>query len=133
MRQYIGARYVTKIYENSQDPGSCEWESGVVYEPLTIVSYQNSSYLSKQMVPANAGNPATATSYWAQTGFYNGQIAQLENDINDIHAIISTPEMFGVKISLTYSKNFQNNFLLSLLVMMKNLLKSLLIKLSVWM
>ena len=84
MRQYIGARYVTKIYENSLDPGSCEWESGVVYEPLTIVSYQNSSYLSRTSVPANAGNPAAATTYWAQTGFYNGQIAQLQNEIGTL-------------------------------------------------
>lgn len=83
MRQYIGARYTTKIYQNSQDPGSCEWESGVVYEPLTIVSYQNSSYLSRTEVPANAGNPATATQYWAQTGFYNGQIAALQQEIED--------------------------------------------------
>ena len=84
MRQYIGARYTTKIYQNSQNPGSCEWESGVVYEPLTIVSYQNSSYLSRMEVPANAGNPATAPQYWAQTGFYNGQIAHLQDEINSI-------------------------------------------------
>lgn len=83
MRQYIGARYTTKIHQNSLDPGSCEWESGVIYEPLTIVSYQNSSYLSRTTVPANAGAPTVATQYWAQTGFYNGQIASLQQQIED--------------------------------------------------
>ena len=84
MRQYIGARYTTKVYQNSQDPNSCEWEN-VEFEPLTIVSFQNSSYLSRTEVPANVGNPTVATQYWAQTGFYNGQIAQLQNDVADLY------------------------------------------------
>lgn len=92
MRQYIGARYTTKIYQNSQDPGSCEWESGVIYEPLTIVSYQNSSYLSRTTVPANAGAPTVATQYWAQTGFYNGQIAQLQHDVAELQNGVSALE-----------------------------------------
>lgn len=90
MRQYIGARYTTKIHQNSLDPGSCEWESGVIYEPLTIVSYQNSSYLSRTTVPANAGAPTVATQYWAQTGFYNGQIAQLQQEIGDLSDLKTT-------------------------------------------
>ena len=49
IRQYIGARYVFKIYENSTDPSSAEWESGTAYEPLTIVTYLNSTYASKKM------------------------------------------------------------------------------------
>ena len=39
VRQYIGARYVTKIYENSLDPSSAEWEANVTYEPLTLVTF----------------------------------------------------------------------------------------------
>ena len=74
-RQYIGARYVTKIYENSLDPSSAEWEANVNYEPLTMVTYNNGSYLSKRTVPGNVGNPASNPTYWTQTGFYNGQIA----------------------------------------------------------
>lgn len=89
MRQYIGARYTTKIYQNSQDPNSCEWEN-VEFEPLTIVSFQNSSYLSRTEVPANVGNPTVATQYWAQTGFYNGQIAQLQHDVVNIYAAIDS-------------------------------------------
>lgn len=81
VRQYIGARYVTKIYENSLDPSTAEWEVNVNYEPLTLVTYNNGSYLSKKDVPANIGNPASNPIYWVQTGFYNGQIATLENRI----------------------------------------------------
>lgn len=84
-RQYIGARYVTKVYENSLDPSSAEWESNVTYEPLTLVTYNNSSYLSKKEVPANIGNPAANPTYWTQTGFYNGQISVLQSQIDAIN------------------------------------------------
>ena len=87
-RQYIGARYVTKIYENSQDASSAEWEANVTYEPLTMVTYQNSSYLSKKEVPGNIGNPAANPAYWVVTGAYNGQIAHLQNQIDIINNII---------------------------------------------
>lgn len=80
--QYIGARYVTKIYENSVTPSTAEWEANVNYEPLTLATYNYGSYLSKSEVPANIGNPADNPSYWVQTGFYNGQIANLQNQIN---------------------------------------------------
>lgn len=88
VRQYIGARYVTKIYENSLDPSSAEWEASVNYEPLTLVTFNNGSYLSKKTVPASAGNPSTEPDYWVQTGFYNGQIASLQQQINDLTADI---------------------------------------------
>ena len=87
IRQYIGARYVTKIYENSLDPSSAEWESGVAYEPLTLVTYNNSSYLSKKDVPASIGNPASNPSYWVVTGAYNGQIATLQSQIDNINNV----------------------------------------------
>ena len=89
VRQYIGARYVTKIYENSLDPSSAEWESGVTYEPLTLVTYNNGSYLSKKEVPGSIGNPAANPTFWVQTGFYNGQITNLQNQIDIINANLS--------------------------------------------
>lgn len=91
VRQYIGARYVTKIYENTLDPSSAEWEASINYEPLTMVTYNYGSYLSKKQVPASIGNPADNPTYWAQTGFYNGQISilnaevlQLQNDMVEV-------------------------------------------------
>lgn len=91
IRQYIGARYVTKIYENSNDPSSAEWEASVNYEPLTMVTYNNGSYLSKKEVPGSIGDPASNPTYWAQTGFYNGQIAYLDSKIGDL-GILTTPD-----------------------------------------
>ena len=85
VRQYIGARYVTKIYENSGDPSSAEWEASVNYEPLIIVTYNNGSYMSKKFVPASVGNPADNPTYWTQTGFYNGQIASLQAQVDAIN------------------------------------------------
>ena len=81
VRQYIGARYTIKVYENSLDPSSAEWESGRSYEPLTLVTYNNSSYLSKKQVAAGVGNPASNPTYWVCTGYYNGQIMQLQSDV----------------------------------------------------
>lgn len=85
IRQYIGARYVAKIYENSLDPESAEWESGRNYEPLIVVTYNNGSYMSKKDVPASVGNPPANPQYWTQTGFYNGQIAQLQAELARIN------------------------------------------------
>lgn len=87
VRQYIGARYVTKVYENSLDPSSAEWESGVTYEPLTMVTYLNSSYLSKKEVPGSVGDPAANPTYWVVTGAYNGQILNLQNQIDTINNV----------------------------------------------
>lgn len=89
IRQYIGARYVIKIYENSTDPSSAEWEQGN-FEPLVMVTWQNGSYLSKKDVPASVGNPADNPTYWVQTGFYNGQIAALQAQIDAVNAAINT-------------------------------------------
>lgn len=86
VRQYIGARYVTKVYENSLDPSSAEWEGGRAYEPLTLVTYLNSSYLSKKEVPASVGDPASNPTYWVITGAYNGQIAYLQTQINELRS-----------------------------------------------
>lgn len=89
-RQYIGARYVLKIYENSQDPLSAEWESNTSYEPLTMVNYNSSSYISRKTVPPTIGNPVDNPQYWALSGLYNGQIANLQQQINEIGDQVNT-------------------------------------------
>lgn len=87
--QYIGARYVVKIYENSTDPSSAEWQANVNYEPLVLVTYNMGSYLSKKNVPASIGNPAENPAYWVQTGFYNGQIAELQHLVDELNTSIN--------------------------------------------
>lgn len=103
--QYIGARYVPKFYLNSD--GTPEWRSGVAFEPLTIVTYNNNSYTSRKPVPAEIGEPSVNPEYWAQTGVYNAQIGQLQNDVSALQADVEdlqedvermywyTPEMYG--------------------------------------
>ena len=95
VRQYIGARYTIKVYENSLNPASADWEPSTSYEPLTLVTFNNSSYLSKKSVPASIGDPANNPSYWVVTGAYNGQIAYLQSQIDAINELYVTPEQFG--------------------------------------
>ena len=79
LHQYIGARYVPKFYENSSN--TSEWRSGVIYEPLTIVTYNGNSYTSKRQVTADIGNPSDNPSYWVATGAYNDQVEQYRQEV----------------------------------------------------
>lgn len=72
-RQYIGARYVPLFYDG---PEGNNWQAGVAYDPLTIVTYLNTSYTSKKPVPAAVGNPQANPDYWVATGNYNAQVEE---------------------------------------------------------
>ena len=76
VRQYIGARYVPKFFENPN--GSAEWIKETTYEPLTIVTYLGNSYTSKKPVPLNT--EITNTEYWSVTGNYNAQVEQYRQE-----------------------------------------------------
>ena len=93
-RQYIGARYVPKFYQNSVD-GSTQWEANVGYDPLIYVTLTNGHmYISKKQVPATVGSPASNIDYWLDIGSYNGMIQQLQNQIDalvaDVNAAATT-------------------------------------------
>ena len=122
VRQYVGARYVFKVYENSVNPNSAEWEANTTYEPLTIVTYNNSSYASKKDVPATVGDPANNPQYWVITGAYNGQIASLQSQIDVINNtsipalqsqidVLSVPDNRTIVISDSYGMNVTGNFI----------------------
>lgn len=81
-RQYIGARYVPRFFENAQ--GGTDWVSGMIYEPLTIVTYNGNSYTSKRTVPATVGNPSANPGYWAATGLYNSQVEELRQQFENL-------------------------------------------------
>lgn len=93
-RQYIGARYVPKLF-NGVD-GSMEWQENIFYEPLTIVTYNNSQYTSKRPVPNNIGNPTENPQYWALTGQFNAQLNTLINDVSKLNVLsfYVTPQMY---------------------------------------
>ena len=78
--QYIGARYVSILYTNP-DNNSNDWKSGVVYDPLTVVTDINQSYTSKIPVPASVGRPSENPNYWVLTGAYNAQIEQYRQEV----------------------------------------------------
>ena len=80
VRQYVGARYVPKFYENSLNPLSNEWEENVSYEALTVVTYLSDSYTAKKPVPVTVGNPRDNAEYWALTGAYNAQVEEYRQE-----------------------------------------------------
>lgn len=109
-RQYIGARYVPKFYQNSVD-GSTQWQANVVYEPLVYVTLTNGNmYISKKQVPATIGTPAENIEYWLDVGNYNGQIESLQDQIDaigdrvtDVEGTVSTTAD-DVAVLKTYHK-----------------------------
>lgn len=81
--QYVGARYVPVFYNNPD--GSWDWESGVSYEPLTMVKYGTNTYTSKSQVPSTVGSPNENPQYWAQTGNYNGAIIEISGKVDKLY------------------------------------------------
>lgn len=73
-RQYVGARYVPKFYENPN--GTAEWKANVPYEAMTIVTYLGNSYTSKIPVPPESEAPDTDTLHWVLTSAYNYQLEE---------------------------------------------------------
>lgn len=67
----IGAKYLPTFYG--------EWQRGIPYAPLTMVTYRGDSYISKKEVPVNID--ISNNGYWERTGQYN---AQLENYIRQV-------------------------------------------------
>lgn len=79
---YIGNRYVPIF----ADP--ITWDNLRTYEPLTIVTYEGTSYTSKQYVPV--GIALTNTEYWAVTGDYNYQVAQYKAEVDALEGTVET-------------------------------------------
>lgn len=105
LRQYIGARYVPKFYDNPG--GGSDWISGVAYEALTVVTYGGNSYTSKKIVPAGIGNPAANPEYWASTGIYSAQVESLREEVQDLaddYAAIAGQAKAGAAASYFHGK-----------------------------
>lgn len=100
--QYVGARYVPKLFDDGK--GGMEWQPGTYYEPLTIVTYNNASYISRVPVAATIGNPPSNRDCWAMTGSYNGFISQLQESIQAIEDDLQDHILF---IGDSYSYNTQ--------------------------
>ena len=81
-RQYIGARYVPKFWDNGS--GSTEWTPNIPYESMVVVTYMNNSYTSKVPVPATQIAPNVDTEHWALTGAYNAQVEQYRQEVIEL-------------------------------------------------
>ena len=87
-RQYIGARYVPKFWDNGS--GSTEWTPNIPYESMVVVTYMNNSYTSKVPVPATQVTPNIDTEHWALTGAYNAQVEQYRQETKNLGVEVST-------------------------------------------
>lgn len=86
---YIGAKCVPSFYIGSG--GSSEWASGVSFEPLTVVTYNGTWFISKKPVPAGAAAPE-AGEYWAQVPGYVTDVTpeELQAILDDIEDLQET-------------------------------------------
>ena len=98
LRQYIGARYVPKFYENG------DWTANTAYEALTIVTRNGNSYTSKKPVPASVGAPENNPDYWVSTGIYNAQVEELREDIDDINDRLDTMSRTALYIGNSFTR-----------------------------
>lgn len=84
-RQYIGARYVPKYFNNPE--GGNDWISGISYEALTIVKYSDNWFTSTKPVPATIGSPNLNSEYWVNTGTSSGappDLTEIEQEIEEL-------------------------------------------------
>ena len=93
---YVGHRYVPKILG--------EWSNTQIYEPLSIVQNQGTSYTSRQYVPV--GIEITNEDYWAVTGNYNAQVEQYRQDVRNLADHVNT---YDNKINEVKAANTKTN------------------------
>ena len=90
-RQYIGARYVPKFWDNGS--GSTEWTPNIPYESMIVVTYMNNSYTSKVPVPATQVTPNIDTEHWVLTGAYNAQVEQYRQVTEEVKESVKQLEI----------------------------------------
>lgn len=84
MREYVGARYVPVFADPTQ------WDITLKYEPLTVVTDNGASYVSRRYVPE--GIQLENTDYWILWADYNAQLQELIEDVNTYNGRIESIE-----------------------------------------
>lgn len=111
--QYVGARYVPKLFDDGV--GGMEWNPNTYYEPLTIVTYNNTSYISRGPVAASIGNPAANGGYWAETGNHNAFVQQLYDELNKLSSRVGRRYIFiGDSYMTVLGNKLQNDIIAAL-------------------
>lgn len=84
VREYIGARYIPVF----ADP--IQWDPTLVYEPLTVVTDQGASYVSRRYVPE--GIQLDNTDYWVLWADFNAQLQHYIDEVNTFDGRIDALE-----------------------------------------
>ena len=85
-RQYIGARYVPKFWDNGS--GSTEWTPNIPYGSMVVVTYMNNSYTSKVPVPATQVTPNIDTEHCLYKEYAERLIESGYGDVSEYKAKI---------------------------------------------
>lgn len=84
VREYIGARYIPVF----ADP--IQWDPTLKYEPLTVVTDQGASYVSRRYVPE--GIQLDNTGYWVLWADFNAQLQHYIDEVQTFDGRIDTLE-----------------------------------------
>lgn len=71
LKVYIGARYTPKF--------EGVWKANKEYAALSVVYYNNKSYVSRKTVPA--GTAVTETEFWSESADWNAQVEQYNQNV----------------------------------------------------
>ena len=80
LKVYIGARYTPKF--------EGEWKANKEYAALSVVYYNNKSYVSRKTVPA--GTAVTETEFWVESADWNAQVEQYNQNVTQYKAQVDT-------------------------------------------
>lgn len=76
LKVYIGARYTPKF--------EGEWKANKEYAALSVVYYNNKSYVSRKTVPT--GTAVTETEFWVESADWNAQVEQYNQNVTQYKA-----------------------------------------------
>lgn len=80
LKVYIGARYTPKF--------EGEWKANKEYAALSVVYYNNKSYVSRKTVPT--GTAVTETEFWVESADWNAQVEQYNQNVTQYKAQVDT-------------------------------------------
>lgn len=90
LKVYIGARYTPKF--------EGEWKANKEYAALSVVYYNNKSYVSRKTVPA--GTAVTETEFWVESADWNAQVEQYNQNVTQYKAQV---DLYNKNVE-TYTK-----------------------------
>lgn len=90
LKVYIGARYTPKF--------EGEWKANKEYAALSVVYYNNKSYVSRKTVPT--GTAVTETEFWVESADWNAQVEQYNQNVTQYKAQV---DLYNKNVE-TYTK-----------------------------